>query len=195
MKFNPKSIKAILLSAALFMGSVPAQVFASNDGEQPVGVVAVEQINPTTVELCLSNAQRVTLDFYGDNIFRVFRDTKDGCVRDPQPMKGYPDAQILVDNPRKELSSLTVSEASWSYSIITDKIEVAVCKTTGRLKVTDLTTGKIAFEEAEPVMFKKSKTIITLKGNKGEIAGRAYASNFNPKAQVPTKLPTHGRQW
>ena len=168
MKFNPKSIKAILLSAALFMGSVPAQVFASNDGEQPVGVVAVEQINPTTVELCLSNTQRVTLDFYGDNIFRVFRDTKDGCVRDPQPMKGYPDAQILVDNPRKELSSLTVSEASWSYSIITDKIEVAVCKTTGRLKVTDLTTGKIAFEEAEPVMFKKSKTIITLKGNKGE---------------------------
>ena len=29
-----------------------------------------------------------------------------------------------------------------------------------------------------------------LKGQKGEIAGRAKASNFNPDAQVPTKLPT-----
>ncbi len=168
MKFNLKDIKAILLLTLLLIGSVPAQVFASNDGKQAVGVVAVEQINPTTVELCLSNAQRVTLDFYGDNIFRMFRDAKDGYVRDPQPMEGYPDAQILVDNPRRELSSLTVSEESWSYSIITNKIEVAVCKTTGRLKVTNLATGKVAFEEAEPVMFKKSKTIVTLKANEGE---------------------------
>ncbi len=167
MKFNPKSIKAILLSAVLLTAGMPAQVLASNDGQQTT-VVAVEQINPTTVEFRLSDGKRVAFDFYGDNIFRMFRDDKGGIVRDPQPMKGYPDAQILVDNPRKEISSLTVNEAEKSYTISTGKIEIAVCKATGLIKVTDLTTGKVAFEEAEPVMLKKSRTTLTLKGNEGE---------------------------
>ena len=168
MKFNHRSIKAILLSAALLAGGMPAQALASNDGEQVASVVEVAQINPSAVELRLSDGKRVTLDFYGDNIFRMFRDAKGGIVRDPQPMKGYPEAQILVDNPRKEVSALTVSEADKSYTISTGKVEVAVCKATGQIKVTDLTTGKVAFEEAEPVMFKRAKTTITLKGNEGE---------------------------
>ena len=168
MKFNHRSIKAILLSAALLAGGMNAQAQTSSDDQQVAGVVAVEQINPTTVELCLSDGQRVTLDFYGENIFRLFRDANGGIVRDPQPMKGYPDAQILVDNPRKEVSALTVNEDGWAYTISSSKIEIAVCKTTGRIKVTDLATGKVAFEEIEPVMFKKSKTTLTLKGNEGE---------------------------
>ena len=167
MKFNHRSIKAILLSAALLAGGMNTQVLASNDGQQ-VAVVAVEQINPTTVELCLGDGQRVTLDFYGENIFRMFRDANGGIVRDPQPMKGYPDAQILVNNPRKDVEELTVKEGEKTFTISTAKVEVAVCKTTGQIKVTDLTTGKVAFEEAEPVMFKKAKTTLTLKGNEGE---------------------------
>jgi hypothetical protein len=83
-------------------------------------------------------------------------------------MEGYPDAQILVDNPRREVSALIVNEADKSYTITTSKVEIAVCKVTGQIKVTDLTTGKVAFEEAEPVLFKKSKTTITLKCNEGE---------------------------
>ena len=167
MKFNHRSIKAILLSAALLAGGMNTQVLASNDGQQ-VAVVAVEQINPTTVELCLGDGQRVTLDFYGENIFRMFRDANGGIVRDPQPMKGYPDAQILVDNPRKDVEELTVKEGEKTFTITTGKVEVAVCKATGQIKVTDLTTGKVAFEEAEPVLFKKAKTTLTLKGNEGE---------------------------
>ena len=167
MKFNHRSIKAILLSAALLAGGMNTQVLASNDGQQ-VAVVAVEQINPTTVELCLGDGQRVTLDFYGENIFRMFRDANGGIVRDPQPMKGYPDAQILVNNPRKDVEELTVKEGGKTFTISTAKVEVAVCKATGQIKVTDLTTGKVAFEEAEPVMFKKAKTTLTLKGNEGE---------------------------
>ena len=85
MKFNHRSIKAILLSAALLAGGMSAQVFASNDGEKVASVVAVEKINPTTVELCLSDAKRVTLDFYGENIFRLFRDIDGGNIRDPKP--------------------------------------------------------------------------------------------------------------
>ncbi len=168
MRFTKKSIKAILLSAAMLAAGMPTQAFASNDGEQAASVVAVEKINPTTVELRLNDGQRVTLDFYGDNIFRMFRDINGGIVRDPQPMAGYPDAQILVDNPRREVSALTVNEAEKTFTITTGKVQVAVCKATGQIKVTDLTTGKVAFEEAEPVLFKKSKTTITLKCNEGE---------------------------
>ena len=156
------------MSAAMLAAGMPVQAFASNDGEQVAGVVAVEKINPTTVELRLNDGQRVTLDFYGDNIFRMFRDINGGIVRDPQPMKGYPEAQILVDNPRKAVSALNVNEADKTFTITTGKVEVAVCKATGQVKVTDLTTGKVAFEEAEPVLFKNSKTTITLKGNEGE---------------------------
>ena len=168
MKLNHRSIKAILLSAALLAGGMSAQVYASNDGEKTASVVAVEKINPTTVELCLSDAKRVTIDFYGDNIFRLFRDINGGNIRDPRPMPGYPEAQILVDNPRKEVESLTVNENGKFYTISTSKIDVTVNKATGMLKVTDRTTGNIVFEEAEPVIFKKAKTTLTLRGNNGE---------------------------
>ncbi|MBQ5895316.1 MAG: hypothetical protein IIW75_01960, partial [Bacteroidaceae bacterium] len=101
MRFTRKCIKTILLSAAMLATGMPTQVFATNDSEETIGVVAVEKINPTTVELRLNDGHRVTIDFYGDNIFRMFRDINGGIVRDPQPMEGYPDAQILVDNPRR----------------------------------------------------------------------------------------------
>ena len=149
MKFNHKSIKAILLSAVLLAGGMNVQAQTLNEGQQVAGVVAAEQINPTTVELCLSDGNRITIDFYGENIFRMFRDANGGIIRDPQPMEGYPDAQILVDNPRQEVSSLTVKEDGRTYTIISSKIAIEVCKATGQIKVTDLTTGKVAFEEAE----------------------------------------------
>ena len=98
MNFN--NLKAIALAAMIIAGGVPLQAAASNDGEEKA-VESVIQINPTTVELLLKGNRRITLDFYGDNIFRMFQDNNGGIVRDPEPMAGYPDAQILVDNPRK----------------------------------------------------------------------------------------------
>ena len=44
-----------MLSAAMLAAGMPVQAFASNDGEQVAGVVAVEKINPTTVELRLND--------------------------------------------------------------------------------------------------------------------------------------------
>ena len=169
MKFNKKNLKALLMSAAIiFAGNIPTQAFASNDGEERVTVVEVAQINPTTVELRLTNGQHLTLDFYGENIFRMFQDNNGGIVRDPQPMAGYPDAQILVDNPRREVSCLAINESEDYYTISTAKIEVTVCKIYGTIKVKDLTTGEMRFEEATPVLFKDTKTTITLKADEGE---------------------------
>ena len=47
----------------------------------------------------------MTLDFYGDNIFRVFQDNAGGIIRNPE---AKPEAQILVDNPRMSLSKLDI---------------------------------------------------------------------------------------
>ena len=168
MKLTRRTIKAALVSAAMLVaGGAPMQASAleSNDGKQAID--AVVQINPTTVELRLNDGNRVTFDFYGDNIFRLFQDNSGGIVRDPKPMQGYPDAQILVENPRKAIEGLNVKENDKTYTIATAKIEITVCKATGLMKVKNLVTGKIAFEEAAPVIFKNAKTTVTLKTGEG----------------------------
>ena len=47
--------------------------------QQETLIVDVVKINPTTVDILFSNHQRMTLDFYGENIFRVFQDNSVGC--------------------------------------------------------------------------------------------------------------------
>ena len=168
MTFTLSKMKSAILFATLLLYATSLQVFASNDNKQTTILKDVKQINPTSVELRMSNGQTITLDFYGENIFRMFQDVNGGIIRDPKPMTGYPEAQILVDNPRKKVAEITVSENNDTYTIATSKIEVNVCKVTGQIKVKNLVTGEIAFEETEPVLFKNSKTIITLKCNEGE---------------------------
>ena len=75
--------------------------------EQTSGILRAEKINPTTVDVLFSNRQRMTIDFYGENIFRVFQDNSGGVIRDPE---AKPEAQILVDQPRRKVSGLTVEE-------------------------------------------------------------------------------------
>lgn len=161
MRFIKRKLKAILLSAVLLTtGFAPTQAIADN-----VTVKAVKQINPTAVELNLEKNQRMTIDFYGENIFRLFQDNHGGIIRDPF---ATPEAKILISNPRKEISKIDVQESDKTYTIKTSQIEVAVCKKNGLLKVTDLKTGKTVIEETAPVLFKNAKTTVTLKGNEGE---------------------------
>ena len=70
-------------------------------------VVSAQRINPTTVDLVFRNGQRMTFDFYGPNIFRMFQDNQGGIIRDPE---AQPEAQILVDQPRKPISELQIKD-------------------------------------------------------------------------------------
>ena len=87
-----KKKKAKILLAALLL-AVGETAFA--DGK---AVSGIRQINPTTVEITYSDGGVMTVDFYGQNVFRLFRDPKGGIVRDPA---SNPPARILLDNPRK----------------------------------------------------------------------------------------------
>ena len=161
MRFTKRSLKAILLSATILAaGIAPTQAVADN-----MTVKAVKQINPTAVELRLDNGQRMTIDFYGENIFRLFQDNNGGILRDPF---ATPEAKILVSNPRKDVSNIEIKECDKGYTIETSQIRISVCKKSGLMNVTDLKTGKTVIEETAPVLFKNAKTTITLKGNEGE---------------------------
>lgn len=164
----------------LFTQGVQVQATPTSDGD---AVAKVVKINPTTVELNLSNKQRVTLDFYGENIFRMFRDNNGGILRDPA---ATPEAKILVNNPRREVSKIEVGESDGCYTIATAKIEIAICKKSGTMKVKDLATGKVAFEEIAPVQFKNTKTTITLKANPEEYyyGGGVQNGRFSHKGNV-----------
>ena len=155
---------ALLLSASLVCGNVYA-VSASPAGStteatQGIRIVDVVPLNPTTVEIIYSNQQRLTLDFYGNNIFRLFHDPKGGILRDPV---AHPEAQILVDQPRKDVSPLQIGQEAGCVSVGTERILVTFDKNTTLMSVKDLQTGRTVLEEAAPAAFDKKQVTLTLK--------------------------------
>jgi hypothetical protein len=133
---------------------------------RPSGVTAsAEMLNPTTATFRLAGGQTLTVDFYGDNLFRVFRDPAGGMLRDPE---AKPAASILVANPRakltKRLEVLAGGEGAKGCDVVrTASVEVQVNRETGLLKVLNLRTGKVAFEEKAPAVIEKNHTELTLK--------------------------------
>mgnify|MGYP007008331571 CR=1 FL=1 len=103
MKLKYYSVLSLCVLGGLL--TTPASVWAAQQTEITISSAGV--LNPSAVEVVFSNQQRMTLDFYGENIFRMFQDNQGGIVRDPQ---ASPEAQILVDRPRKEVGELSLTE-------------------------------------------------------------------------------------
>ena len=119
-----------------------------------------EVVNGTVVEVYMADSTCRVFDFYGDDIVRVFQDPQGGEMRDPV---ASPEAQILVDNPRREVSSLAVKETTGKTVMTTPRIKVVVDKTTGLMTVTDLATRKVVLEETTPVTIKEGVATMTVK--------------------------------
>lgn len=74
---NHKQKKTILIALAMPLMFSPAPLMATIGSSEPVvaitrqtqTIVSAQRINPTTVNVVFSNNQRMTFDFYGDNIF------------------------------------------------------------------------------------------------------------------------------
>lgn len=125
----------------------------------------IRQLNPTAVEVVLSDGNIIIVDFYADNLFRVFRDGEGGMVRDPQ---ATPPAEILIENPRKKVSNIDISDLGEYYTVSTPQIELTWDKNTSVMNVKDLRTGKRVLQEAAPVNFRKGTTSVTLQSQPGE---------------------------
>ncbi len=129
--------------------------------EQPAQqVTGVKKTGATTAEITLADGQRLLLDFYGDNIVRLFQDPKGGTVRDPE---AKPEAKILVAQPRKDIAGLTVGEADGSFTLSTGRIAMLIDKQSGLMRITDTQTGRTVLEETAPALFEKNKVTLTLK--------------------------------
>ena len=167
--------KALL--ALLFLSLYPAAQAVCGE------IVNAMKINPTTVEVLFSNHQRMTLDFYGENIFRMFQDNSGGMLRNPE---AKPEARILVEQPRKKVSQLDIKDDGSLLSITTGKIKVQLDKNTALMKVINLKTGATVLEEAEPTLFDKERVTLKLKENPQEYfyGGGVQNGRFSHKGKA-----------
>lgn len=165
---SPQWRKAAMLTLALplALGTTPADAVRPPSPilyetvQNNPAITEVRQINPTTVEVLFANNQRMTIDFYGENIFRLFQDNSGGIIRKPE---AKPEAQILVDNPRMPVSALKVEDSNGTIAITTAKVKIQLDKNTSLLKVTNLETQEVVLEESRPTTFGKDKVTLTLK--------------------------------
>lgn len=188
---NGKLRKTILLTFACSLALSPLLVQATQHSPE-IGtitqqhtqkIVSARKINPTTIEVLFANGQRMAFDFYGTNIFRTFQDNSGGIIRNPE---AKPEANILVDTPRKPVSALNVSEDMNLISISTEKIRIELDKQTSLMKITNLTTNAVVLEEVEPVVFDKGKVLLTLKENPQEYyyGGGVQNGRFSHKGKA-----------
>ena len=158
--------KVMLL--AIILSCVFTEAFAQS-GEKTVPlsnkIEGAEQINPTTVQLIFTDKHRLTIDFYGENIFRVFEDTSGGIIRKPE---STPPANILVENPRRPVGQLTINDNSNNITIASNKISIEIDKNTSLFKVINNATHKVALEMLKPVEFGDGKVTLVLKENPQE---------------------------
>ena len=187
-----KQMKSILLTVALSVALPSTSTQAMPHVRENVSqvstqlsspIINAQKMNPTTIEVLLANGHRMALDFYGENIFRVFQDNAGGIIRDPQ---ASPEAQILVNNPRKPVSKLGLEENADIITITTGKIKVQLDKKTSLLKVINLATNATVMEEVAPIAFEKGKVAITLKENPQEYfyGGGVQNGRFSHKGKA-----------
>lgn len=150
---------------------------------QTSGILRAEKVNPTTVDVLFTNNQRMTIDFYGENIFRVFQDNSGGIIRDPE---AKPEAQILVDQPRRKVSGLTLDEKDGRIILSTGKVRVELDKQTSLMKVFNLETNVCVIEQTAPVVFSPKEVTVTLKEQPDEYfyGGGVQNGRFSHKGKV-----------
>lgn len=119
----------------------------------------VRKINPTTAEVLFDNGNICTIDFYSEDIFRIFQDNAGGIVRDPQAM---PPARILVEDPRTEPGTVDAFMSDGAALVKTSEVEIRIWDG-GIMSVTDLRSGKKVIEGTSPTEFDTGKVTMHLK--------------------------------
>lgn len=147
-------------NAAYFAASAAA---STTPAQSPIKSAA--KINPTTVELTYADGKQLTIDFYGDNIFRLFRDDNGGVVRDPQ---ATPAAKILVDDARRAPMAVDLRQNDKAITVATQRVSISFDKQTGLMNVINTQSGETVVESVQPVSFDKTSTTLTFKARTGE---------------------------
>ncbi len=155
----------------------------STSDQQKISIVDAQKNNATTVELQLSNQQKMQLDFYGDNIFRLFRDDSGKGMRSPE---AKPEAEILVNNPRKPVSKIELNTSGNQVVISTGTLKVEFDKNSTLFTLTNTKTGKVVVQSLEPISFDPAKTSLVLKEQNDEYfyGGGVQNGRFSHKGKI-----------
>lgn len=158
-----KSLKNSLCTALLFAATalfLPATAtnsattkanIGNNSYEQ--GAVTTAKVDSTTYSVTWNGKATLYIDFYGENIVRLYQDPSGAERHDPI---ATPPAQILVDNARRSPRNITESEAGGKYILKTPRMTVTVSEADGCIDI----NGRV--QMTCPVAFEKGKTTITL---------------------------------
>ena len=173
----------MLLSFFLVLSATYSYAQDEQKEKEPIKIVSAKKINSTTVEVLYANNEKLLFDFYNDNIFRLFQDNAGGVLRDPA---AKPDAKILVDNPRKSLSSLSFKDDKNQISITTNLVDVEIDKNTSLLRVINLKTKATVLELLKPIAFEKKGVVLILKENPQEYfyGGGVQNGRFSHKGKA-----------
>ncbi|MDR1415611.1 MAG: discoidin domain-containing protein [Odoribacteraceae bacterium] len=123
----------------------------------PLAATGVRKINSTTAEVTLSGGRLVTLDFFGDNVVRLFRDDAGGL---PGELEATPPARILADAPRRPVSKVEVEDDGTSLVARTTSMEVRFHKGSGLMTILSTSTGATAIEELSPPLLEEGRVTL-----------------------------------
>lgn len=193
-KYNKKRCATLVMAlplavAGITFGTEGAQALplasalvSSAQAATDVAIKSVTKLNPTTVEVNYTNGKQLTIDFYGDNIFRLFRDDNGGVIRDPQ---ATPAAKILVDNARRSVMAVDIRPEADGYVVATSRVAIRLSKNDGLLSIVDTKTGDTVVESVAPVSFDKGATTLVLKtqGNEYFYGGGVQNGRFSHKGK------------
>ena len=166
-KFTPlaTSIGILLCPLAVSAATTKAPISQKETATQQVSIISAKQVSPTRIDLNLSENHKMSVDFYGSDIFRLFRDDNGGDIRPP---KADPPAQILVDHPRKKVSNLKLTENNGKIIISTDLIRLEFDKSTSLFKLIRISDGKELLTQTEAPTINKKQTLITFQEHPDE---------------------------
>lgn len=152
-------VSTVSLNGSMLNGGLSdkAAVNTATDTSEKAILNAI-MINPTTADILFSDNTRLSIDFYGENIFRFFKDNSGGIIRKPE---AKPDADILVDSPREKVSGVTLTENDEEIAVSTSKVRVSFDKRTSLFKLIRLSDNYVVAEAASPLEFTKKNVSVS----------------------------------
>lgn len=165
-------LRSLILSLSLIGGNAYTQQ-----------VERAEKLNSTTIEIQFSDKHTMLIDFYGNNIFRMFQDNTGGKMRMP---KADPPAEILVPNARQKVSKINIDNQENCLRIYTPAVEINWEKEKACFTVKDVRNGHIVAEMLSPIAFYKNKVNLTLKETPNEYfyGGGVQNGRFSHKGKI-----------
>lgn len=172
-----------LLILSFYVQSIEAKSLVNRTSLAENPIKSAKKINATTIEVLYADGKKLLIDFYGENIFRLFQDNNGGEMRAPI---AKPQAQILVDNPRKPVSKLNVNDSGDQIIISTANIAIQIDKQKQLFKAINQIKNRTAFEFENPILFEADKVNLTLKENTDEYfyGGGVQNGRFSHKGKI-----------